>query len=90
MEYNPLEAIQESPRDWVTDKLSGVRRGTVEPVPDQPTNVKDVTPDEQAEAYRQLISAYNNASVDVQFKFIKLLAKHDAEKIREALKLLGA
>lgn len=39
MEYNPLEAIQESPRDWVTDKLSGVRRGTVEPVPDQPTNV---------------------------------------------------
>ena len=59
-----------------------------EVLPPGETKAKDITPVEEPTqtSLRDVITAYNSADLTTQIDFIKLLVKHDLEKIHYALK----
>ena len=76
-----------------TDPLTSITEGffnkrTEEVLPPGETKAKDVTPVEEPAqiTLKDVITAYNSADLTTQIDFIKLLVKHDLEKIHYALK----
>ena len=76
-----------------TDPLISITEGFFfknkeEILPPGKTNAKDVTPTEESShaTLRDIITVYNSVDVTTQVDFIKLLVKHDLEKIHYALK----
>ena len=81
---DPMETLVESPMNWAKEKLTGVKHGDVEDVPDM-SSAKDITPtpdDAVKAALNVLISAYNNPgnfdpssaeANEVRFKCLKKL-----------------
>lgn len=85
---DPMETLIEGPLDWAKEKLTGVKQpDIVDPAKDL-SGVKDVTPpapDPMKASVNAMVSAYNEADVAAQIRFIELLIKHDGDKVRELM-----
>lgn len=85
---DPIETLMEGPLDWAREKLTGVKQPEVVDSAKDLSNVKDVTPaapDPIKASVNAMVSAYNEADVAAQIRFIELLIKHDGDKVRELM-----